>query len=184
MGSEMCIRDRCPQLSYSLAVSAAVLLKLLKKSKIKSSTEKQSSAIIVYNPRRTATSTRTTRTRQNNPYRLGAAAAGVIRPRGRCCPAATVPAAVVFACGVCCCIAEIDEKKQNKIINRKTELCHHRSQTKAHSNEYENNTHKAEQSLPAWRGAGRSNRATRPVLSCSDGARSCRIRLRCLQLYC
>ena len=136
-------------------MSAAVLLK---KNKIKSSTEKQSSAIIVHKPRRTATSTRTTRTRQNNPYRLGAAPAGVVGARGRCCPAATVPAAVVFACGVRCCNPESDEKKQNKIINRKTELCHHCLQTKAHSNEYENNTHKAEQSLPAWRGAGGSNR--------------------------
>ena len=38
--------------------------------------------------------------------------------------------------------------------------------------EYEN-THKAEQALPAaWRGAGRSSRGTRPLLSSSDGARS------------
>ena len=80
------------------------------------------------------------------------------------------------------CIAE---NKQNTIINRKTELCHHRPQTKAHSNEYENNTHnKAEQALPAWRGAGRNGRGTKPLLSSSDGARSCRITLRCLQLYC
>ena len=159
------------------------MLKLLKKKK-KSTTEKQSSAIVVHKPTRTATSTRTTRTRQNNPYRCGGPPTGVIGARGRCCPAATVPAAVLFACGVRSCIAEIAEKKQNEIINRKTELRHHRSQTKAHSNEYENNTHKAEQSLPAWRGAGRSNRATRPLLSSSDGARSCRIRLRCLLLYC
>jgi len=76
------------------------------------------------------------------------------------------------------------KNKQNKIINRKTELCHHRSQTKAHSNEYENNTHKAEQSLPAWRGAGRSSRDTKPPLSSSDGARSCRIRLRSRLLFC
>ena len=60
--------------------------------------------------------------------------------RGRCCPAATVPVAVVFACCVCCCIAE---EIQNKIIDRKTELCHHRPQNKAHSNKYENNTHKS-----------------------------------------
>ena len=86
----------------------------------------------------------------------------------------------VFACGVCCCIAE---KKQNKIINRKTELCHHRPRSKAHRNEYEN-THKAEQSLPAWLGAGGSNRSTGPPLSSSDGARSRRVRLRCLLLYC
>ena len=163
----MCIRDR------------------LNKNKKKSSTEKQSSAIIVHTPRRTATSTRTTRTRQNNPYQIGAAPAGAIGPRGRCFPAATVPVAVVFACGVCCCIAENKQKnKQNTIINRKTELCHHRPQTKAHSNEYENNTHKAEQALPAWRGAGRSSRGTKPLLSSSDDARSCRIRLRCPPLYC
>ena len=174
---------------------AAVLLKLLKKNKIAcgvrcciaeiakkkqhkiinrstelchhrtSSTEKQSSAIIVHEAKRTATSTRTTHTRQNNPYRLGAAPAGVGGARSRCCPAATVPAAVVFACGVRCCIVEIAEIKQNEINNRKTDLCHHRPQTKAHSNEYENNTHKAEQALPAWRGAGRSSRDTKPLLS-------------------
>ena len=154
---------------------------LLKKSPTKSSTEKQSSVIIVHEAKRTATSTRTINTRQNKPYRLGAAPAGVLGVRGRCCPVATVPAAVVLPCGVCCCIGE---NKQNTIINRKTELCHHRPQTKAHSNEYENNTHKAEQALPAWRGAGRSSRGTRPLLSSSDGARSCRITLRCLLLYC
>ena len=108
-------------------MSAAVLLKLLKKNNIKSSSEKQSSVIIVHKPKRTATSTRTIRTRQNKPYRLGAAPAGVVGARSRCCPAATVPAAVVFACGVRCCIAEIAEKKQHKIINRSTELCHHRT---------------------------------------------------------
>ena len=127
------------------------------------------------------TNTRTTHTRQNKPYRLGAVRAGVVGARGRCCPAATVPVAVVFPCGVCCCIAE---NKQNTIINRKTELCHHRPQTKAHSNEYENNTHTAEQALPAWRGAGRSSRGTRPLLSSSGGARSCRLTLRCLLLFC
>ena len=49
--------------------------------------------------------------------------------------------------------------------------------------EYENNTHEAEQALPGWRGAGRSSKGTRPLLSSSDGARSCPIRLRCLLLY-
>ena len=125
------------------------------------------------------TNTRT-HTRQNKPYRLAAVPAGVVGARGRCCPAATVPVAVAFACGVCCCIAE---KIQNEIINRKTELCHHRPQRKAHSNEYDNNTHKAEQPLPAWCGAGESSRSTRPRLSSSDGARSCRNRPRCLPLY-
>ena len=126
---------RCPQLSYSLAVSAAVLLKLLKKNKIacyyaaavlkllenntiKSSTEKQSSAIVVHKPKRTATSTRTIHTRQNNPYRLGAAPAGVVGARSRCCPAATVPAAVAFATGLGCCFAEIANKKQNSLLLR------------------------------------------------------------------
>ena len=50
--------------------------------------------------------------------------------------------------------------------------------------EYENNTHEAEQALPAWRGAGRSSRDTRPLLSSSDGARGCRITLQCRLLYC
>ena len=94
--------------------------------------------------------TTTTHTRQNKPYRLGVVWAGVVGARSRCCPAATVPAAVVCACGVRCCIAEIAQKERNKIINRKTELCHHRQQTEAHSIEYDNNTHKAEQALPAW----------------------------------
>ena len=127
------------------------------------------------------TNTRRTHTRQNKPYRLGAVRAGVVAARGRCCPAATVPVAVVLPYDVCCCIVE---NKQNTIINRKTELCHHRPQAKAHRNEYENNTHKAEQALPAWRGAGRCSRGTKPLLSSSDGARSCRITLRCLLLYC
>ena len=50
--------------------------------------------------------------------------------------------------------------------------------------EYENNTHEAEQALPAWRGAGRSSRGTRSLLSTSDGACSCRMALRCLLLCC
>ena len=58
-------------------MSGAVLLKLQKKHK-KSSTEIQSSAIIVHETKRTATSTRTTHTRQYNPCRLGAAPAGVV----------------------------------------------------------------------------------------------------------
>ena len=86
------------------------------------------------------TNTITTHTRQNKPYRLGVLPAGVVGARGRCCPAATVPVAVVFACGVCCCIAE---EIQNKIIDRKTELRHHRPPSKAHNKEYENNTHKS-----------------------------------------
>ena len=113
---------------------------MLETNKIQSSTEKQSSAIIVHKPKRTATSTRTIHKRQNKPYRLGAVRAGVVGARGRCCPAAAVPVAFVFACGVCCCIAE---EIQNKIIDRKTELCHHRPPSKGHSNEYENNTHKS-----------------------------------------
>ena len=128
-----------------------------------------------------STESQSSHTRQKKPYRLVAVRAGVVGARGRCCSAATVPVAVVLTCGVCCCIAE---NKQNTIINRKTEVCHPRPQTKAHSNEYENNTHKAEQALPAWRGAGRSSRGTRPLLPSSDGARSCRITLRCLLLYC
>ena len=73
------------------------------------------------------TNTRTTHTSQNKPYRLGVLPAGVVGARGRCCPAATVPVAVVFACGVCCCIAE---EIQSKIIDRKTELRHHRPPSK------------------------------------------------------
>ena len=80
-----------------LAITLLLLLKLLENNTIKSSTEKQSSAIIVHKAKRTATSTRTIHTRQNKPYRLGAAPAGIVGARSRCCPAATAPAAVVFA---------------------------------------------------------------------------------------
>ena len=143
--------------------------------------EKQSSAIIVHKTKRTATSTRTIRTRQNKPYRLGAAPAGVIGARGRCCPAATVPVSVVLPCGVCCSIAEIAEKKQGKsCVSRVgcrmasgivSDLSWYQKlsavRSKLFLHEYENNTHEVEQALPAWRGAGRSSRGTRPLLSTS-----------------
>ena len=127
------------------------------------------------------TNTRTTHTRQNKPSRPGVVWAGVVGARGRCCRScrgteplsssdgarsciAEIAKKNKIACGVRCCIAEIAEKNPNNIIDRNTELCHHRPRSKAHSNEYENNTHKAEQSLPAWRGAGRSSRGTKPLL--------------------
>ena len=75
---------------------------------------KQSSAIIVHKPKRTATSTRTIHTRLNKPYRLGAVRAGVVGARGRCCPAAAVPVAVVLPCGVCCCFAENKQVQQRR----------------------------------------------------------------------
>ena len=80
---------RCPQLSSSLAVSAVVRTwcggetstskrvrvfsnaMLLKKKKTKSSTEKQITAIIVHEAKRTATSTRT-HTRHNKPFEAAA----------------------------------------------------------------------------------------------------------------
>ena len=52
-------------------------------------------AIIAHKPKRTATSTRTIHTRQNKPYRLGAAPAGVVGTPSRRCAAATVPAPVI-----------------------------------------------------------------------------------------
>ena len=88
------------------------LLKLLEIYTIKSSTEKHCSAIVVHEPKRTATSTKTIHTRQNKPYRLGAAPAGLVSSPSRLCPAATVPAGVLFSCGFRCCFAEIaDDKK-------------------------------------------------------------------------
>ena len=75
-------------------------MKLVERNTITSSTEKQSSsAIIVHKPKRTATSTSTIHTKKNKPYRLGAASAGGVGTPTRRCPAATVPADVVFACG-------------------------------------------------------------------------------------
>ena len=84
--------------------------------------------------------TKITHTRQNKPYRLGVVPGEVVGARGRCCTAATVPVAVVFACGVCCCVSE---EIKNNIIDRKTELCHRRPPNRAHSNEYENNAYKS-----------------------------------------
>ena len=81
---------------------------------MKTSTEKQSiSAIIVHKPKRTAMSTRTIYTWQNKPYQLGAAPAGLISTPSRLCPAATMPAGVLFGCGFRCCFAEVanDKKK-------------------------------------------------------------------------
>ena len=88
----------------STSISDAMFLK---KNKTKSSTEIQSTAIVVHEAKRTATSTRTISTRHNKPYRLGAAPAGLVGTPSRCCPAATVPAAVVFGCGFRCCFAEM-----------------------------------------------------------------------------
>jgi len=53
----------------STSISNAMLLKKFKK---KSSTEKQSTAIIVHEAKRTATSTRTTHTRHNKPFEAAA----------------------------------------------------------------------------------------------------------------
>ena len=36
------------------------------------------------------------------------------------------------------------KKKKKEVINLKADHCHHRPRSKAHSNEYENNTHKAQ----------------------------------------
>ena len=149
-----------------------------------SSTEKQSSAIIVHKEKRTATSTRTTRTKQNNLYRFGAVSAGVRVARGRCCPAATVSAAVALPCGVCCCIAENKQKqisKKSSTEKQSSAIIVYKPKRTATSMRTIHNT---EQALPAWRGAGKSSRGTKPLLSTSDGARSCRIRLWCQLLYC
>ena len=53
----------------STSISNAMLLK---KYKTKSSTDKHSTAIIVHEAKRTATSTRTTHTRQNKPFEAAA----------------------------------------------------------------------------------------------------------------
>ena len=75
------------------------------------------------------------------------------------------------------------QKSHNMYLkNVQAKLSAVRSKLFLHENE--NNTYEAEQALPAWRGAGRSSRGTKPLLSNSDGARSCRITLRCLLLYC
>ena len=74
---------------------------------------------------------------------------------------------------------EANSKNYNKNVQDKLSAV---IRSKLVLHEYEN-THKTEQALPAWRDAGRSSRGTRPLLSSSDGARSCPIRLRCILLY-
>ena len=128
----------CPAATVPAAVVFACgvrccIAEIAEKNKIKSSTEKQSSAIIVHEAKRTATSTGTTHTRQSNPYRLGLAPAGVIGTRGRCCPAATVPVAVVFACGVRCCIAEIAEKIKSSTEKQSSAIIVHEAKRTATS---------------------------------------------------
>ena len=79
------------------------LMKLLQKNKIK--INDRNTELCHHRPRSKAHSNEyenNAQTRQNNPYRLGAAPAGVVGARSRCCPAATVPAAVVFACQETC----------------------------------------------------------------------------------
>ena len=122
-------------------------------------------------------------TRQNKPYQLGAVRAGVVGARGRGCPPATVPVAVVWPCGVCCCIAE---NKQNFRIKSSTEkqssanIVHKPKRTATSTR----TIHKANQALPAWRSVGRSSRDDNPLLSSSDGARSCSILLLFPLLFC
>ena len=100
------------QRKNQIAITMLLLLKLLENT-MKPFTEKQSSsAIIVHKSKRTAMSTRTVYTRHNKPYRLGAVPAGLVSSPSRLCPAATVPAGVLFSCGFRCCFAEIaDDKK-------------------------------------------------------------------------
>ena len=94
-----------------------MLLHKLLENTMKSSTEKKSSSAIIYHkPKRTAMSTRTIYTRHNKPYQLGAAPAGLGSTPSHLCPAATVPADVVFACGFRCCFAEIAGEKKKVAI--------------------------------------------------------------------
>ena len=77
----------------STSISNAMLLK---KYKTKSSTDKHSTAIIVHEAKRTATSTRTTHTRQNKPFE---AAAVQQRRCPQLSPSLAVSAAVRTWCG-------------------------------------------------------------------------------------
>ena len=133
----------------STSISNAMLLK---KYKTKSSTDKHSTAIIVHEAKRTATSTRTTHTRQNKPFEAAAV-------QQRRCPqllsSLAVSAAVRTWCGGETSTRKTSTsisnamllKKKKEIINRKADHCHHRPRSKAHSNEYENNKHKGQQAL-------------------------------------
>ena len=82
-----------------VAITLLLLQKFHENTMISSTEKQSSSAITVHKPKRTAMNARTIYARQNKPHRLGAAPAGVEGTRSRRCPAATVPADVVFACG-------------------------------------------------------------------------------------
>ena len=113
----------------STSISNAVLLK---KYKTKSSTDKHSTAIIVHEAKRTATSTRTTHTRQNKPFE---AAAVQQRRCAQLSYSLAVSSAVLLTrlnkkkisllLRCCCCLNYL--KIINDIIHRKTGLCFHPS---------------------------------------------------------
>ena len=131
-----------------------------------------SSAIIVHETKRTATSTRTSHTRQNKPSRPGVVWAGVVGARGRCCRSCrgTKPLSSSDGARSCiaeialkkqnslrcrCCIAEIANKKQHKIINPSTELALPSSSTKRSAQQRVREQHtRGRTSLPglAWCG--------------------------------
>ena len=102
VGSEMCIRDRST--SPPQKRTEGLLMKLLQKNKIK--INNLSTELCHHRQRSKAHSNEydnnADNAQQNNRYRLDAAPAGVVGARSRCCPAATVPAAVVFACQETC----------------------------------------------------------------------------------
>ena len=113
--------------------------------------------------------------RQKEPYALGAAVEWVLVTRCSCVSrvGCRMASGIVSDLSWCQKLQEQKCEKLSAVIRSKLFL-----------HEYENNTHETEQALPAWRVSGRSSRRTRPLLSSSDGARSRRVRLRCLLLYC
>ena len=184
MGSEMCIRDSSNAMLLRFASEVpygfrgrqrfGLVPKIAScKQMCKQSSQQSDQSCF-------GTDTRTTHTRKTKPYRLGAVWAGVVGERDRCCPAATVPVAVVLPCGVCCCNAQNKQIQSSTEKQRSAIIVHKPSAQQRVREQYT----QGRTSLTDWRGAGRSSRGTRPLLSSSDGARSCRISLLCLLLYC
>ena len=132
----------------------------------------------------------------HTPQAIGLAAAKTQQRRAP----STLAAAASRGQGLCClvlcvlgeCVWRVVSNVRNKrcsagLLHKIHQKCAKLSAVirwKLFLHKYKNNTHEAEQALPAWRVAGRSSRRTRPLLSSSDGARSGRVRLRCLLLYC
>ena len=150
---------------------------LLKKNKTKSSTEKQSTAIIVHDAKRTATSTRTTHTRQKKPFEAAAV-------QHRRCPQLSSSLAVSAAVRTWCGGETSTSKRVRVLVTRCSSKNSKRNhQPKKRSLPSSSTKQSAQQQQLEQHTQGTTS-PLKPLLSSSDGAGSCRIRLRFPLQFC